>query len=732
MKMTRKTGLVAGLLSIATLLAPAVSVQAVTATPGTASSTTTSSTATTTTRNQTFVDPLTGVNPGPSPKNRTSTRQSRIQPYSLLALPNSSGNGTGDGSSFVPETPPAGQPAKAPDAVIPAGISFINNPTAPIPQQNPDYSASSAQPVFDADGNVTGISINGQKQDYTAQIPYWCNEGVDEQGTHKDRTLNLCYRPTNLFSGQAQEASLGNRLSIIDGKPHIILDDINAQSNTHSFLATGILQKAMGDWNKLLGKNFFLLRSQLTQDKNDTTGKVVYDPSRDRLQYLFIKDDEDPNFDAAASTSGLRLNMASYNNGRQRMLTDGNTRESGSWGYMFTRSDGLRAGNWRDKVVTWGNGSWWTSDVQITHYATFEQAQNAFTEIRWRPTLVHELGHMLGLDHPEDSTKTTYTEGPGKCGCASDVAYYNNGPLLMQYNTDNVDEMFDGTLETSVQYRLIKDSISAALNYLKATKTANPSMSRTIRFTTVDKDGQATGEDSPLKDVHQSVGYESEYSDVRGADYCGGFDVIDYDSFTPASNMPAYTITTPKGYEISADNGTTWTTSTTIPTIPASSLPVLSQLKWDNTPTGRVWKSKDGKTLDANYGLSDLPDVQVLVRKTATEPAQPAKPDQPGGKDTPTTPDKPSKPSQSVTPAQPSKPVTPSHGSATGTAPSSKTKKAVKAAAAKKAAKKVSTLASTGVSLGAFAVLVVLTSAAGISLCITRRRKDPADVTSAR
>ncbi len=450
----------------ATLLAPAVSAQAVTATQCTASSTTTSSTATAAAtqgqQGRTFVNPLTGVNPGPSPKDK----RNRIQPYSLLALPNS-GDGTDTGSTFTPETPPAGQPAKAPDLALPAGISFINDPTATIAQQNPDYSASSAQPIFDADGKVTGITIDGKKQDYTAQIPYWCNEGPDGRRGNSHYTLNLCYRPTDLFSGQAQGATVGERLSVIDGKPHIILDDVNADAGTRGFLSTGIIQKAMGNWNKLLGKNFFLLRSQLTQDPNGQSGKIAYDPSRDRMQYLPIKEDDDPNFDAAAGTA-------------------------------------------------------------------------------------------------------------------------------------------------------------------------------------------------------------------------------------------------PTGYEVSADNGTTWVTTTTIPAVSASSLPVLSQLRVnDATPTGRVWKDKDGNTLGANFGLSDLPDVQVLVRKAATEPVQPSKPDQPGGKDTPDQPGKPS---------NPSKPAT----------PSSKTQKTASAK------KKVSSLASTGVSLGALTVLLVLTSAAGISLCAARHKEGPADSTSVR
>lgn len=169
MKIFRTRGLVAGIVSLAALIAPAMSAQASTTAPDTPSSTAeiTSPFAKTAARKKAPVNPLTGVSPvpGPNPTNRLS------QPYSLFALPNN-GTGRSAGSGFTPEKPPAGQPAVAPDRQIVGGISFIDDPNASIPQQNPDYSASTAQPIFDSKENVTGISINGKKQNYTTQIPY--------------------------------------------------------------------------------------------------------------------------------------------------------------------------------------------------------------------------------------------------------------------------------------------------------------------------------------------------------------------------------------------------------------------------------------------------------------------------------------------------------------------------------------------------------------------------------
>lgn len=124
------------------------------------------------------------------------------------------------------ETAPAGHRQYAPDKIAASGLTFIEDPYTVTPQQNPTWS-NSAEPIFDASGNVTGISVNGVKQDYSTQIPYWC--------ANDSTSSRLCYRKTDLFQDQAQSLAEGFKLSVINGAPHIILDDSMATGSLAPF-----------------------------------------------------------------------------------------------------------------------------------------------------------------------------------------------------------------------------------------------------------------------------------------------------------------------------------------------------------------------------------------------------------------------------------------------------------------------------------------------------------------
>lgn len=543
-----------------------------------------------------------GVRPGVG----TPAPQARIGSRSLVR-------------SGTPENVPLGQRSEAPVEPAAKGITFFENPQTRVAQQTPVYSPD-VKPVVSPAGEVTGVTINGIAQNYETWIPYWCD--VSNDGGN---SMSLCYRETNMFQDQAQGAAVGERLSIIDGKPHIILDDENVDAGIARFLGVGALQSSMKDWNTLLGQDFFLLKSQTTTNASNPSGKAVINPARDYIQYLFIKTDNSPDFAAAAGTTGLRINMNEYNEGYSS-LADRAPLDYSDWGYYFSREE-TRAGTFkRRNVVTWdaescSMGNYVGSCVHAPNRAAAEQQWHSIHAEDWRKLLVHELGHMLGLDHPTDPTGTTFTLNNPGGGCAPGQHYYNNGPLIMQYQRDNGDSMLDGTMSSSVEYRMVKDLIAAGTNYIKQAmqdgQQIRPVTHRKIRVSVVDEHGAPSRVAAPIADQTQTVDYYGVYSDVKGASFCGGFDTTDMDKWQPWGQAPAVNVPELQGYEVSVDGGRTWARTATIPAV---NMPSTAALQWNYSLTGRRWTS-DGSNAVTNFGLADLADVRVIYRVRTLAPS---------------------------------------------------------------------------------------------------------------
>lgn len=565
------------------------------------------------------------------------------------------------------ETPPAGKPATAPfDKPIADGLTFFENASQAVSQQNPDYQ-SDAKPVFDSEGNVTGISVNGQVQDYSTQIPYWCNEGVygsTDGEHHVAQTNNVCYRNTNLFEGLTTGAATGQELSVIDGKPHVIIDDENIDPKLIPFLKRGILQQAMADWNVLLGKDFYLFKSQTTTDPSER-GKLLVDPSRDRIQYLSLYYMVSDDFWAAAGQAAIFIDGSDYDKDADQLrgfLKE--SPEAGYYGWQYHRSP-ENDFHYRANLVTWGTQACpsdpsATVNTHCVHFANGNDVTDSdivhLLSYEWRAVLDHELGHIVGLGHPNNEKKDTYTVGAGVSGCAADESYYDYGPLLMQYNSDNSGAMLDGTFDTSVEYRMVKDAVSAGLNYLKAAKSttvATPAVHRSIETALVDNQENKLEQKAPRESSEQTVYYTATYSDIPGASYCGGFESQSYNTFNPTSDMPQVKVGV-KGYEVSLDGGKTWAEDATVPAVKLSP---TDAFRFDYTAQGIVYKSHDGKDVLTDLGVKDLPAVQVLYRVAASKPDNPSNPgNEPAqpGKDQPAQPGK-DKPAQLGKTVQPSK-----------------------------------------------------------------------------
>ncbi|MFD0705388.1 matrixin family metalloprotease [Alloscardovia venturai] len=407
-------------------------------------------------------------------------------------------------------------------------------------QANPVYSATEITAQKDSDGKVTGIMKNGQLQKYNASVPYWCQVepgGVTYDGTN-DSTL--CYRDTDLFQGQAKSLASGEKLSVISGKPHIIYDDVNVDASVKTFLAAGILQRAIKDWNTLLGSDFILLRSQLNEAQIDS--------SKDYLNYLMMIPATDDFFWAASGSGGLWLNLEEYSQTSHFTGYDNWTDQAGSFPY----------GNF---AVAYGTDTCESfTGKTCTRVDTKEQAiakYKEFAQQNWIEVLVHEIGHTLGLDHPEDAIKTTYyTEG--SAGCAPGEKYYNNGPLLMQYERSNIAEILDGTQSTSVQYRMIKDVISAGLNSITSGSAKEYlSASRDIKVSVLDESGKTTSHTAPLSSTTQIAHYSQTHNGVKKDSYCGGFHG-DSTTYWHAPTLSSVDVPAMDGYEVSVDGGRTW------------------------------------------------------------------------------------------------------------------------------------------------------------------------------
>lgn len=429
---------------------------------------------------------------------------------------------------------------------------------------------------------------------------------------------------------------------------------------------------------------------------------MLIDPVRDFIQRIpIVKDDNtDPDYYWAAAGNTLYINTVPYRTAVSDMLDPHsvNSRSDGVWYYTYDRTR-TSSEFPRYEGVAWGTYSCelidWDKNGKCTQYSTFEQAQEAVEEFTWDPVLTHELGHLVGFDHPADSTKTTYAMTDS--GCSGGELYYTDGPLMMQYERANDDMMLDGTLKTSVQYRLAKDAIAAGANYLKHMNPQHPVVHRSILMSVSDQGGKSAGDAAPVPDIDQAVGYTDENSSVKGASYCGGFNTTDYQEWTPASQMPSATVNAPKGYEASL-NGTSWSSSVSVP---AAALPSTGKLTVDAGKDGWTWK-KDGKKVE-NFGLQDLPAVEVLFRRVKeTKPSKPSNP---------------SEPSKPGNPAGPSKPAKPSSGSS-ATRSSVRKPSDIHVVASKQPAKR---MPKTGADVALVATLSVLLIALGRGLALRRQ-----------
>lgn len=447
---------------------------------------------------------------------------------------------------------------------IATGITFIDDPTTVVAQQNPTYDADSTKIVEEPD-NQYAIYKNGVKQSYVTDIPYWCDQSVVSGGAISVET-KLCYRKTDLLGGQAQYAALATRMSVIADKPHVIFDDVNASELVKRFLATGLFQKAMDNWNILLGKNFLLLRSQLG---DPAYGNVVPDYTRDYVQFESLYSQADTN---------MNHNYAGM---------------SGSGG------------------ITLGIEEYF--DV---YYVDRDQD--------WETVATHEIGHTLGLDHPnvaedDQDNRVNYNScTPEVTDGSTPPTYksYNLGPLMMQYQRRNVYGMLDGSLDTSVELRLVRDVISAAMNTVK-TARQQPVATRQINVTVLDSQGQTSNVNTPIQSQSQSVGYCGTYVSRYGDESanCQGQQGWLETKWVPGSDFAAVDVPAMSGYEVSVDGGQTWTRSAVV--ISAMSVPATEKLDYDFDGINRTWSiyTDDGTGAPVtNYGLAAIPTVNVVYR----------------------------------------------------------------------------------------------------------------------